>query len=102
MVDFPSLGRVEVIPITCIRLPLRVIESMASLISGSDSVNGDGGVSVMVQIGLSIRTMFCDLGSVDVGLDKARLEERSPSGDWDAMPFRVKMTGLALRFVGSL
>src|SRR5882672_11468560 len=69
-VDFPSSGCVEVIPITWCRLPLRFIESMASLISRNDSVNRDCGASVIVQIGLSVRAMFLDLGrTVDLGLD---------------------------------
>src|SRR6266478_4423091 len=114
-VDFPSSGCVEVIPITWFRLPLRFIESMASLISRNDSVNRDCGASVIVQIGLSVRTMFRDLGrSVDVGLDKARLDVRSPSVDGMAMdtgpfriemdtgPFRIEMTGLSrlANFIG--
>src|ERR1700733_4122792 len=61
-VDFPSLDRVDVIPITWIFLPLRVIESIASLISRNDLVNGDCGASVTVHIGLSVRTISRDLG----------------------------------------
>src|ERR1700733_6600431 len=73
-VDFPSPACVEVIPITWFRLPLRFIESIASLISRNDSVNRDCGASVIVQIGFSARTMFFDLGrTVELRLDKARL-----------------------------
>src|SRR6266404_2692163 len=98
-VDFPSLGCVEVIPITWFRLPLRFIVSMASLISRNDSVNRDCGASVIVQIGLSVRTMLRDLGrSVDVRLDKECLDMRSPSGDGMALdtgPFRIEVIALS-------
>jgi hypothetical protein len=50
----------------------------------------------MVQIGLAVRTMFRDLGrSAKAGVDKARLDMRSPSDGMalDIGPFRIEVTG---------
>src|SRR5208282_4199362 len=105
-VDFPSFCCVEVIPITWFRLPLRFIESMASLISTNDSVNRDCGESVIVQIGLSVRTMFRDVGRpVDAGLDRTDLDTCSLSVNRiaiDARPFAIELTGLSAlaNFIG--
>src|SRR5882757_2447217 len=58
MVDFPSLGRVEVIP-TILLEALVASESTASLIDRIDSANRDNGMAVAAQyISLLLESVF--------------------------------------------